>query len=65
MTWLTATGRDKRKCPQHHMWMKRGQCEICLLEHEALVREREKLTGSNKPKVVLGTTSTINKGRND
>jgi hypothetical protein len=35
------------------MWMKRGHCELCCLERDALKRENELLGGSNKPKVFI------------
>jgi len=39
----------------HNFWMRKGQCEICRLEQDAKQREREKLSGANKPPIKYGT----------
>ncbi|CAB4132388.1 hypothetical protein UFOVP248_29 [uncultured Caudovirales phage] len=41
------------RCQKHRMWMKRGHCELCCLERDALKKENELLGGSNKPKVFI------------
>lgn len=46
--------KDPRKCPKHRMWMKKGKCEICLMERDALIKQREQEGGSNKPPVKIG-----------
>lgn len=43
-----------QRCPMHRMWMRKGQCEICLLEADKRRKEQEKQTGSNKPEVKIG-----------
>lgn len=50
-TWKREDGTDKRKCPKHKTWMKKGVCEVCRLEADKRKKEYEKLGGSNKPPV--------------
>jgi ribosomal protein L37E len=52
--WKTPEGRDRRKCPAHNFWMKKGECELCRLERERRLQEYEKEGGSNKPPVKIG-----------
>jgi hypothetical protein len=51
--WKNEQGRDKRKCPAHNMWMRKGQCELCRLRLEEIQRENERTGGSHKPPVKL------------
>lgn len=55
MSWLNEKGQDKRKCPAHNFWMRKGQCELCLRAAQLKQIEDEKLTGSHKPKVLVKT----------
>jgi hypothetical protein len=45
--------RKSRQCPKHRMWLKKGNCELCIMEREAQRKEYEKLTGSNKPAIKI------------
>lgn len=45
--------RKSRQCPIHRQWLKKGNCEICIMEREAKKKETEKLTGSNKPAIFI------------
>lgn len=47
-------GVARYRCPKHKQWMRKGQCEICLLERDARQREWEKTGGKNKPAVKIG-----------
>jgi hypothetical protein len=42
------------KCPAHNFWMKKGQCELCRIERDKLIKHYESLTGSNKPTIKIG-----------
>lgn len=56
-TWLT-NGRDKRKCPAHNFWMRKGQCELCRVEadkrHAEKMKKQEEAGGSHKPPIKIG-----------
>lgn len=43
------------RCQKHGMWLKKGSCELCIMEREAKRKEYELLGGSNKPKVFIKT----------
>jgi hypothetical protein len=43
------------RCQTHGMWLKKGSCELCIMEREAKRKEYELLGGSNKPKVFIKT----------
>ena len=45
--------RKSRQCPIHRQWLRKGNCELCIMEREAKKKETELLTGSNKPKVFI------------
>ena len=45
--------RKSRQCPIHRQWLKKGNCEICIMQREAKKKEDEKLTGSNKPAIFI------------
>ena len=45
--------RKTRQCPTHRMWLKKGNCELCIMEREAKRKEFEKLTGSHKPAIII------------
>lgn len=45
--------RKSRQCPIHRQWLKKGNCEICIMEREAKKKEYEKTGGSNKPSIVI------------
>ena len=49
----TPTPPNPRRCLKHRMWMKRGNCELCIMEQEALKKEYERTGGSNKPPVKI------------
>ena len=55
MSWLAENGKDKRKCPKHNQWKRKGQCEQCLMEQDARQKHLELVGGSNKPKVRIKT----------
>ncbi len=40
--WLTQDGVDKRKCPKHGAWRKKGKCELCLREQDLKRQEVER-----------------------
>jgi hypothetical protein len=52
-SWLNEKGQDKRKCPAHNFWMRKGQCELCRMRLDEIQRQNELAGGSNKPKVVI------------
>lgn len=54
-TTMTALAevRKSRQCPIHRMWLKKGNCELCIMEREAKRKENEKLTGSNRPAIKI------------
>jgi len=37
--WRTPEVSDRRKCPKHNSWMKKGKCEPCLMERDRQVKE--------------------------
>ena len=45
--------RKSRQCPIHRQWLRKGNCELCIMEREAKKKEYEKLTGSNKPAIFI------------
>jgi hypothetical protein len=45
--------RKNRQCPIHRQWLRKGNCELCIMEREAKKKEYEKLTGSNKPAIFI------------
>lgn len=51
---LKYEGPDKRKCPAHNFWMRKGQCELCLRERDLRQQEYAMKYGSNKQKVKIG-----------
>lgn len=46
--------RPTYKCPIHKSWLNKGVCDPCRLLETKKQRERELLTGSNKPPVKIG-----------
>lgn len=49
----TEDTKPSRRCLKHRMWLKKGNCELCIMEREAKKKEYEKLTGSNKPAIFI------------
>lgn len=47
---LNSDGKDRRKCPAHNMWMRKGQCEICRLNEDKKQRE----AGYVQPTIKIG-----------
>ena len=45
--------RKSRQCPKHRMWLKKGNCELCIMEREALKKEHEKTGGSKKLPIII------------
>lgn len=45
--------RKSRQCPKHRMWLKKGNCELCIMEREAQRKETEKLTGSKRLPIII------------
>ena len=45
--------RKSRQCPKHRMWLKKGNCELCIMEREAQRKELEKLTGSKHLPIIV------------
>jgi hypothetical protein len=41
------------RCQKHRMWMKKGNCELCIMEREAKQKEYERMGGSNKPPIKI------------
>ena len=48
-----AQERKSRQCPKHRMWLKKGNCELCIMEREAQKKELEKLTGSKRLPIIV------------
>jgi hypothetical protein len=46
-------GKHIGKCAAHNFWMKKGQCELCRMEQDKRLKERELLTGSNHPTIKI------------
>lgn len=44
---------DPRKCPIHRQWMKKGQCEQCLMARDKERKHYELVNGSHKPPVII------------
>lgn len=59
--WKTDKQTDRRKCPAHNFWMKKGVCELCRMAADAKQRELEEMGGANKPPIVIGTSDKLNK----
>lgn len=48
-----ALERKNRQCPKHRQWLKKGNCELCIMEREALKKEYEKTGGSNRLPIIV------------
>lgn len=51
----TPTPPNPRRCRKHRMWMRKGNCELCIMEQEALKKQYERTGGSNKPPIKIRT----------
>jgi len=45
--------RKSRQCPIHRQWLRKGNCELCIMEDEAKRKQYEQTGGSNKPPIVI------------